>query len=159
MALATAATKPKITSKAKTVSKSKLTKQTLANTLLMPTNPYELLSERMSSLDTKIDSVKNELLTEIKSTHTRIDATNIRIDNLEKNLNTRIDATNIRIDNLEKNLNTRIDATNTRIDSLERSINHRMDDLKSSFARGNTIVALTIATIGLGIALLQIFIK
>ncbi len=155
MALATAATKPKITSKAKTVSKSKLTKQTLANTLLMPTNPYELLSERMSSLDTKIDSVKNELLTEIKSTHTRIDAvntcidaTNTRIDNLEKNLNTRIDATN-----------TRIDATNTRIDSLERSINHRMDDLKSSFAWGNTIVALTIATIGLGIALLQIFIK
>ncbi len=107
----------------------------------MPTNPYELLSERMSSLDTKIDSVKNELLTEIKSTHTRIDATNTRIDNLEKNLD------------------TRIDATNTRIDSLERSINHRMDDLKSSFAWGNTIVALTIATIGLGIALLQIFIK
>ncbi len=148
MALATAATKSKITSKAKTVSKSKLTKQTLANTLLTPTNPYELLSERMSSLDTKIDSVKNELLTEIKSTHTRIDA-----------VNTRIDATNTRIDNLEKNLNTRIDATNTRIDSLERSINHRMDDLKSSFAWGNTIVALTIATIGLGIALLQIFIK
>ncbi len=141
MALATAATKPKITSKAKTVSKSKLTKQTLANTLLTPTNPYELLSERMSSLDTKIDSVKNELLTEIKSTHTRIDATNTRIDNLEKNLD------------------TRIDATNTRIDSLERSINHRMDDLKSSFAWGNAIVTLTIATIGLGIALLQIFIK
>ncbi|MCL5408959.1 MAG: hypothetical protein M1135_02945 [Candidatus Omnitrophica bacterium] len=77
-------------------------------------------------LDEKIDSVKNETLSEIK----RLDS---KIDSLDKSLNSRIDSLDSKINSLDKSLNSRIDSLDFKIDSLEREI-HITSDIKERLA-------------------------
>ncbi len=155
MALATVTTKQKTTPignpKNTKIKAAKTQAKSVVSSILNDTiSPYDLLSERVSSLDRKIDSVEKNLLTEIK-------ATNTRIEGVRTELLTEIKTTNTRIDALDEKLTTRIDATNTRIDGLENSMNTRIDSLEKSMNRSFTMLTIVMAFVGIGIALLQIF--
>ncbi len=137
MALATVTTKQKTTPignlKNTKIKAAKTQAKSVVSSILNDTiSPYDLLSERVSSLDRKIDSVEKNLLTEIKATNTRIEG-------------------------VRTELLTEIKATNTRIDGLENSMNTRIDSLEKSMNRSFTMLTIVMAFVGIGIALLQIF--
>ncbi|WP_210361242.1 Bdr family repetitive protein [Borreliella garinii] len=93
---------------------------------------FEVLKEKMNSLEQQIINVEKNFQKDISS----LDA---KIDSVEKNLNTKIDSVknelNAKIDSVEKNLNNKIDNVknelNAKIDSVEKNLNNKIDNVKN----------------------------
>ncbi|WP_215535840.1 Bdr family repetitive protein [Borreliella bavariensis] len=93
---------------------------------------FEVLKEKMNSLEQQIINVEKNFQKDISS----LDA---KIDSVEKNLNNKIDNVknelNAKIDSVEKNLNNKIDNVknelNVKIDSVEKNLNNKIDNVKN----------------------------
>ncbi|WP_419255385.1 Bdr family repetitive protein [Borreliella afzelii] len=109
-------------------------------------NVEKNLQKDISSLDAKIDSVKNEL-------NAKIDSVNTKIDNVKNELNAKID-------NVEKNLNYKIDSLNTKIDSVNTKIDFIEKNLRKDLNMGNRLIHFMILTAAiLGPILNALFMK
>ncbi|WP_210372305.1 Bdr family repetitive protein [Borreliella garinii] len=95
---------------------------------------FEVLKEKMNSLEQQIINVEKNFQKDISS----LDA---KIDSVEKNLNTKIDSVknelNAKIDSVEKNLNTKIDSVKN---ELTNKIENEVKDLRKDLNMGNRMV-------------------
>jgi hypothetical protein len=78
---------------------------------------FQITIEAFSSLNGKIESVRDELIEKIEIVDCKVMGLSKRVDTLETNLNARIDS-------VETNLNARID-------SVEANLSARMDELQA----------------------------
>ncbi|WP_215537654.1 Bdr family repetitive protein [Borreliella bavariensis] len=106
---------------------------------------FEVLKEKMNSLEQQIINVEKNFQKDISSLDAKIDSAknelNAKIDSVEKNLNTKIDSVknelNAKIDSVEKNLNTKIDNIKS---ELTNKIENEVKDLRKDLNMGNRMV-------------------
>ena len=108
----------------------------------------QLVLECFSTLDKKIDDVRDELkddvaLLDVKITELsgRIDAVDTKLDKVETNLTRRLDAVDTRLDGIDTRLDgidtrldgidTRLDGIDTRLDKVETNLTNQIDAVHS----------------------------
>lgn len=88
---------------------------------------FQLILECCSTLDKKIDDVRDELKNDDGILNVKITAVSDRLDRVE----TKVDAVDARLDKVEANLTKRIDAVDTRLDKVEANLTERIDAVHS----------------------------
>ncbi|AJY73302.1 Bdr family repetitive protein [Borreliella afzelii] len=107
---------------------------------------FEVLKEKMNSLEQQIINVEKNLQKDISS----LDA---KIDSVKNELNAKIDSVNAKIDNVKNELNAKIDSVNTKIDN-------EVKNLRKDLNTGNRLIHFMIVTAAiLGPILNALFMK
>ncbi|WP_418906367.1 Bdr family repetitive protein (plasmid) [Borreliella tanukii] len=129
---------------------------------------FEVLKEKMNSLEQQIINVEKNFQKDISRLDTKIDSVknelNAKIDSVKNELNAKIDSLDTKIDNVEKSLNAKIDGVekslNAKIDSLEKTLQKDISSLKNELNASNrTIQVMLIAGITLAPIIYSIFNK
>ncbi len=121
---------------------------------------FEVLKEKMNSLEQQIINVE-------KNFQKDIDSVNTKIDSVEKTLQKDISSLNLKIDGVEKTLQKDISSLNLKIDGVEKtlqkdisSLDNKMDILKNELNASNrTIQVILIMGITLAPIIYSIFNK
>ncbi|WP_434757206.1 Bdr family repetitive protein (plasmid) [Borrelia puertoricensis] len=94
---------------------------------------FEVLREKMNSLEQQIINVESNLKKDIEFTKVEfkrdISNLDIKIDNVEKNLQKEITNLDIKIDNVEKNLQKEITNLDIKIDNVEKNLQKEITNL------------------------------
>ena len=83
---------------------------------------FQLILECFSTLDKKIDDVRDELKDDDSLLNVKITALSDRIDAVKDDLTKRIDAVDTKLDKVETNLTKRIDAVHSELVSHRESV-------------------------------------
>ncbi len=121
---------------------------------------FEVLKEKMNSLEQQIINVE-------KNFQKDIDSVNAKIDSVEKTLQKDISSVNTKIDSVEKTLQKDISSLNLKIDGVEKtlqkdisSLDNKIDILKNELNASNrTIQVILIMGITLAPIIYSIFNK
>ncbi|WP_373585032.1 Bdr family repetitive protein [Borreliella afzelii] len=114
---------------------------------------FEVLKERMNSLEQQIINVEKNFQKDIYSL-------DVKIDGVKNELNAKIDSVNAKIDNVKNELNAKIDSVNTKIDGVEKTLQKDISSLKNELNASNrTIQVMLIAGITLAPIIYSIFNK
>ncbi|APS99202.1 DUF1640 domain-containing protein (plasmid) [Borreliella mayonii] len=121
---------------------------------------FEVLKEKMNSLEQQIINVE-------KNFQKDIDSVNTKIDSVEKTLQKDISSVNTKIDSVEKTLQKDISSLNLKIDGVEKtlqkdisSLDNKIDILKNELNASNrTIQVILIMGITLAPIIYSIFNK
>ncbi|ACO38493.1 KID repeat protein (plasmid) [Borreliella burgdorferi 29805] len=121
---------------------------------------FEVLKEKMNSLEQQIINVEKNFQKDIDSIYIKIDSVNTKIDNVEKALQKDISSVNTKIDSVEKTLQKDISSVNTKIDSVEKNLQKDISSLKNELNASNrTIQVILIMGITLAPIIYSIFNK
>ncbi|MBB6208542.1 Bdr family repetitive protein [Borreliella lanei] len=128
---------------------------------------FEVLKEKMNSLEQQIINVEKNFQKDIDSVNTKIDSVNTKIDSVEKTLQKDISSLNLKIDGVEKALQKDISSLNLKIDGVEKalqkdisSLDNKIDILKNELNASNrTIQVILIMGITLAPIIYSIFNK
>ncbi|APJ09411.1 Bdr family repetitive protein [Borreliella afzelii] len=114
---------------------------------------FEVLKERMNSLEQQIINVEKNFQKDIYSL-------DVKIDSVKNELNAKIDSVNAKIDNVKNELNAKIDSVNTKIDGVEKTLQKDISSLKNELNASNRIIqVMLIAGITLAPIIYSIFNK
>ena len=103
---------------------TKLQKDHLMILLESIDSKVQVTMEYVSKLDSKIDTVKDELKEDIAILDCKIMGLSKRVDSVEKNLSERIDAVDKKVDAVDK----KVDAVDKKVDAVyEELVAHRND--------------------------------
>ncbi|ACM10462.1 Bdr family repetitive protein [Borreliella burgdorferi] len=121
---------------------------------------FEVLKEKMNSLEQQIINVEKNFQKDIDSIYIKIDSVNTKIDNVEKALQKDISSVNTKIDSVEKTLQKDISSLNLKIDSVEKNLQKDISSLKNELNASNrTIQVILIMGITLAPIIYSIFNK
>ncbi|WP_418905985.1 Bdr family repetitive protein [Borreliella carolinensis] len=101
---------------------------------------FEVLKEKMNSLEQQIINVEKNFQKDIDSIYVKIDGVNTKIDNVEKSLNAKIDSLDTKIDNVEKTLQKDISSLDTKIDSVKNELNSKIDSIEKTLQKDISIL-------------------
>ena len=104
---------------------TKLQKDHLMILLESIDSKVQVTMEYVSRLDSKIDTVKDELKEDIAILDCKIMGLSKRVDSVEKNLSERIDAVDKKVDAVDK----KVDAVDKKVDAVDKKVDAVYEEL------------------------------